>query len=474
LSPPAASLEEFEAALAPFGDAVPDGEAFQRLCGITVEHPLAPLMAALDPFSPAYRDEAMALYRGLSRRGGGYEPARDEQSGMVMPGNPWTDLPPWSFRQTGLVAEFLLSWGQILRLMDLPEGGRVLEYGCGTGQLLLTLARAGLRAHGVDIDLSCIDAARRQAEALGLSIELDAAPFGEGFAGQRFDRIVFFESFHHAWDFEALLARLHERLAPGGRLVFCGEPIVPGPQPPVPFPWGPRLDALSIFCMRRFGWMELGFQHDFFLRLLRRSGWRTTFHPMQDCGRANAYVAEPAAPSFFRLGAARELGEGWGPPEGTHRWTEEGTADLPLPPGVGDGTGRIALQVSNPDTAAKRLVVANGPEQVAMALRPGEGERTVELGAHGAPRLSLRCERGAGGTAAADVGDGAARRRGVAVHDVELLDAPTPPLPPPPPPPLSPPVHAGTARESIKTLVRPLWRRLPEPVRASLHRLRSP
>ena len=456
------SLEAFEAALAPFGDgAAPDGEAYQRLAGLTIDHPLAARLAAgLDPFSEAYRDDAMALYRDLSGRPGGYEPARDEQSHTAAPPNPWTDLPPWSFQQPGLVAEFLLSWGRILRLLDAPAGGRVLEYGCGTGQLLLVLARAGLRAYGVDIDPASIGIARRQAEALGLPIELEMAPFGEGFAGERFDRIVFFEAFHHAWDFERLLARLHDRLAPGGRVVFCGEPIVPGPQPPVPFSWGPRLDALSVFCMRHWGWMELGFQHEFFLRALRRAGWRAAFHPAPDCGRANAYVAEPAPASLLRLGEPGDLGgsaEGWGPPEGTHRWTKEGTSVLPLPAWSGHGNARIALRVLNPSPVAKRLVVADGRRSVAVTLGPGEGERTVELPSGRAERLLLTCETLGSADAGASAG------RGVAVRDVELLEVP---------PPVGTDAPDAGLVPLLKAIGRPLWRRLPGNLRDFLRKPR--
>ena len=277
------------------------------------------------------------------------------------------------------MAEFLLSWSRILRLLDLPAGGRVLEYGSGTGQLLLVLARAGLRAYGVDIDPASVAIARAQAEALDLPVELEVAPFGEGFAGERFDRIVFFESFHHAWDFERLLARLHDRLLPGGRVVFCGEPIVPGPHPPVPFPWGPRLDALSVLCMRRWGWMELGFQHECFLRALRRNGWRATFHPAPDCGRANAYVAEPAPASLLRLGEAlrhgrrrRRLGTAGGsaPLDG-----ERARASCRCPHWSGDGTARIVLRASNPSAFARRLTVAAGRSSVAVTLSPGEEGR---------------------------------------------------------------------------------------------------
>jgi SAM-dependent methyltransferase len=450
----AVSPDVFEAALAPFtGDAVPDGAAYQRLAGLTMDHSLAARFASLDPFSDAYRSGAMALYRELSGRSGGYEPSRDEQSHTAAPPNPWTDLPPWSFGQPALLAEFLLSWSRILRLLDAPPGARVLEYGSGTGQLLLVLARAGLRAYGVDIDPAGVEMARTQADALGVKVALEVAPFGEGFAGERFDRIVFFESFHHAWEFERLLARLHDRLLPGGRVVFCGEPVVPAPHPSIPYPWGPRLDALSVLCMRRWGWMELGFGHEFFVRALRRAGWRAAFHPAAECGRAHVYVAEPAPASLLRLGEPRDMdgfAEGWGPPDGTHRWTEEGTSVLPLPNWSADENARVVLRVSNPSPTAKRLVAAAGRSSAAVVLRPGE-EAAVELAIGRAERLLLMSEAGARG------GDG----RGVAVHDVELLEAA---------PPFDVDVLKAGVVPLLKAVGRPLWRKLPEDVR---HRLRA-
>ena len=216
--------------------------------------------------------------------------SRDEAPAGGVPSNVWTGLVPWSFRNPKLVSEHLLSWGQIFRLLDVPPGGSVLEYGPGSGQILLMLARMGVGASGVDICTTALESIRRQAGALGLPLRLERAVFGEGFAGERFDRIVFFEAFHHALDFETLLARLRDRINPGGRIILCGEPIVPAPFAGVPYPWGPRLDALSVFCMRRFGWMELGFTHDFFVEAARRAGWRARFCPFPDCGRAQAYV----------------------------------------------------------------------------------------------------------------------------------------------------------------------------------------
>ena len=291
------TLDEFDLLFPKLRDGGVDSETYQRLSGTALEVPGAARLATLDPFSPAYKAAAMKLYyelRGDAERG--YLPTRDENSGVGSPANVWTDLPPWSFRDPKFAAEFFYSWGHILSLLDLPANStaRVLEYGPGAGQILLFLARMGIRAFGVDVDPAYVALIRRQAAAMDLPVEMEEGTFGEGFDGQVFDRILFYEAFHHAADFLQLLTRLRQRLAPGGRLLLIGEPVVGHAIPVVPFPWGPRLDALSVFCIRHHGWLELGFTQPFLLEALQRSGYRVSVHHFTGCGRADAYVAEPA------------------------------------------------------------------------------------------------------------------------------------------------------------------------------------
>ncbi len=289
------SLEEFNGRIAAIGSGLPDAAGHQSLSQLTIRHPAARRMRRLDPFSEAYRSAALDLYFDLrGRPDDGYRPARDEMSEGTPPLNPFRDVTPWTFQDTAMVSEFLECWAQILRAMALPanSGASVLEYGPGSGQFLLMLARMGIRACGVDIDQASLDSLRRQADAMGLPLETDRAEFGEGFGDERFDRIFFFEAFHHAFAFEALLVRLHDRLKPGGRLILCGEPVVRSATPGVPYPWGPRLDALSVFCMRRFGWMELGFSHEFLIDLFRRTGWHAEYSRPRNNARALTYVAQ--------------------------------------------------------------------------------------------------------------------------------------------------------------------------------------
>jgi SAM-dependent methyltransferase len=83
-----------------------------------------------------------------------------------------------------------------------------------------------------------------------------------------FDAAVFFESFHHCADHLALLDRLHRVVRPDGVVLFAAEPVQS-----LDYPWGPRLDGLSVWSSRTYGWLELGFDRRYFDAALARTGW---------------------------------------------------------------------------------------------------------------------------------------------------------------------------------------------------------
>ena len=378
-------LNDFNAALSVVGDRGLDSVEYHRLGELVLRHPLTPRLQALDPFSAAYKETVLQLYCDLRGDDRVYDPARDEQSGMVLPANPWSGASPWNFRDPGFVSEFLFSWGQIMRALALPPGSdaKILEYGSGSGQLLLFLARLGLRTYAVDIDAASLQLVRTQATAMQLDVRTEQAAFGGGFGNETFDRIIFFEAFHHAINFGPLLSRLRQRLNPGGLLILCGEPIVGAFVPAVPYPWGPRLDGLSIFCIRRYGWMELGFTEPFLIEALNRNGWLVDITPLPGCGRATTYVARSYVGSMIDIGGQVRLGPyeaGWEDREGTHRWTRGGgTATFPLPDQ--DGPSHVTIRAGNPFPKDIEVTLYDGEKRLCDAVVPaGSDNQEIVFG----------------------------------------------------------------------------------------------
>jgi 2-polyprenyl-3-methyl-5-hydroxy-6-metoxy-1,4-benzoquinol methylase len=251
-----------------------------------------------DPFSDDYREWAHELWSRLSGRREQYDPAAHELSGYQEEVD-MRSPPPYNIGSGHLLGEILICWGFLLRTLDLKPGQSVLEYGPGSGQILLQFARMGARAAGIDIDPVQTRFIREQGERLGLNIRARVGEFGDTVEpGERYDAVVFFEAFHHAFDHVALVERLHDVVADDGMLVIAADVVLDKAnpfRPAVPFPWGPRLDLLSLRAMRTHGWMELGFQEEYFLALLERAGWAVTRHDCPQTSRGTLWVARHAS-----------------------------------------------------------------------------------------------------------------------------------------------------------------------------------
>jgi 2-polyprenyl-3-methyl-5-hydroxy-6-metoxy-1,4-benzoquinol methylase len=364
-----------------------DTENYNKLSGLVCRTEEISDLNRIDPFSADYRARSEALYRRISARSD-YSPERDETSKIDSEAaDIWRTASPFGFKSTKFVSEFLISWGAIFDALDMKEGQSVLEYGPGSGQALLMLARTGIQAHGVDIDGEGLKLLRRQSEAMGLDVSLEQAEFGHGFDGKKFDRILFFEAFHHAINFESVALKLHDKLLPGGKIVLCGEPIVGTGERSVPYPWGPRMDALSILCMRRYGWMELGFHLDFLVEALMRCGWLVTQRPSA-VFRAVTYVLEPIGDTI-PIGGTILLPSGWSSGEGTHRWTVAETAFVPLPATLATLVRTIEIGVVNHLPVQKTVRIECGNAVEVVTLNSGQSQ-TIVLHGTSAPRLQFK------------------------------------------------------------------------------------
>lgn len=119
-------------------------------------------------------------------------------------------------------------WYSERRLLEFYDSGarRLLDFGCGWGDVAIRAARAGFEVHGFDITDENVAIARTRAEKSGLS---DRAHFTVAAAEQlhypdtTFDVVIGIDILHHV-DIPAAMAECHRVLRPGGRIVFK-EPV---------------------------------------------------------------------------------------------------------------------------------------------------------------------------------------------------------------------------------------------------------
>ncbi|MCX7623853.1 MAG: class I SAM-dependent methyltransferase [Thermomicrobium sp.] len=147
------------------------------------------------------------------------------------------------------------------------SGGPILEVGCGTGRLLVPLARAGYEVHGVDRSPAMLARARERVTREGLErvrlYRADMVELGELPAGTYRLAIVALNGFLHLPDRRAqqrALGELHRVLATGGLLLL--DVLHPTPEQlralEQPFAWdgswrlpdGARLDRFASRTVR--------------------------------------------------------------------------------------------------------------------------------------------------------------------------------------------------------------------------------
>ena len=108
----------------------------------------------------------------------------------------------------------------------LAAGARVADLGCGTGHALVILARAfpASTFTGYDLDEHAVARARAEAAGAGLTnVTFEVADIARLTVAAPLDVVFMFDALHDQADPGAVLARIHDALAPGG-LLFMREP----------------------------------------------------------------------------------------------------------------------------------------------------------------------------------------------------------------------------------------------------------
>lgn len=217
-----------------------------------------------DPRSEEYRLAQLALYERIAGRP--YTPSAERSifDAAAAARSPF----PYSTGSAEVVGDQLIALGFLLKAMGLVAPSTVLEFGPGWGNTSDALLRLGHAVTAVEIDPAFVDLIRARCADVAERLSLVTSDMLEFRTGERFDLVLFFESFHHCSDHRAMLARLADLVRPGGTVVFAGEPVLD-----LPYPWGLRLDGQSLWSVRRLGWLELGFDTRYFFAALRDFGW---------------------------------------------------------------------------------------------------------------------------------------------------------------------------------------------------------
>jgi ubiquinone/menaquinone biosynthesis C-methylase UbiE len=108
------------------------------------------------------------------------------------------------------------------RRLGVAPGSRLLDVGCGAGQLALIAARAGAKVTGCDISTNWLEKARERAAAEGLSVNFDEGDAEElPYADGQFDAVVSLIGAMFAPRPERVAAELKRVCRPGGMIAMA-------------------------------------------------------------------------------------------------------------------------------------------------------------------------------------------------------------------------------------------------------------
>ncbi|WP_035899270.1 class I SAM-dependent methyltransferase [Leeuwenhoekiella sp. MAR_2009_132] len=112
---------------------------------------------------------------------------------------------------------FVFDYGKDLISMLNPKAGeRILDFGCGTGELTAEIAQSGAELVGIDASAAMIEAAQEQFKAIKF---IQAR--GESFIDTvQYDAIFSNATLHWILNPEAAISAMYSNLKPGGRLLL--------------------------------------------------------------------------------------------------------------------------------------------------------------------------------------------------------------------------------------------------------------
>jgi ADP-heptose:LPS heptosyltransferase/SAM-dependent methyltransferase len=260
------------------------------------------------------------------------------------------------------------------KLSDQFDGdGRkqILDLGSGWGFTSEYMARLGHRVVAVDINPDFVEVARRRSDANRLDIDYRIGRFDNLplHAGESFDVIMTFESFHHSRVPFPALQGMVRHLRADGQVILAGEPFIERDMWPA---WGLRLDPLSVYCIARFGWWESGWTRQFMGYLFRGVGLQAEMADFQS--DMERYLIGRRAERFGceQIGAVDETG-GWRRDREYLISTGRSTLEFLRP------LKKVVLSIQNFAPHPLAVAVAQGESQPALTMSLAPGSNRVEI-----------------------------------------------------------------------------------------------
>lgn len=241
----------------------------------------------LDPLSDEYVNAQIELYKELSgREVNQYEneiaPFSLEDS--VRAAN------PYGTNNIQFMSNHSNSVTKALGLANLPENATILDMGSGWGLSSEIMAFCGARVTAVDINPNFVELNRRRAERFNFDIRPIHSSFDDFNTDEKFDAVFFYECLHHAIKPWEVIHKYKDMLKDGGKLILSGEPVTNLWWKN----WGIRLEPLTIYCIRKHGWFESGFSHDFLMKMLHDAGLIVEYYPGAGVNNSSIYISKKA------------------------------------------------------------------------------------------------------------------------------------------------------------------------------------
>ncbi len=134
----------------------------------------------------------------------------------------WSPLQVWLY---SVFARGKKRHAAVVDTLDLRPGDKLLDLGCGLGQVLELAIEAGAEATGIDPSPSMVGRARRRVPDAHIVLgSAEDIPFPD----ESFTHVIATATFHHWADRDVGLAEAIRVLAPGGRLLIVEKDLTKG------------------------------------------------------------------------------------------------------------------------------------------------------------------------------------------------------------------------------------------------------